>query len=108
MFDLFTKVYYNKHKKVKARRGSNLSFQRRSVKLHESGAALAGRALAYGSLWAVFGCTLLFYSIWKLTGANDLKEFRVKAGSILPHIPKNEPQVGRTEFSGKFSNKFRG
>ena len=77
-----------------------MKIQQSSAQLHEGGAALAGRALAYGSLWAVFGCSVLFFSVWKLMGAKDLKEFRVKAGSILPRIPKNEPPVGRTEFSG--------
>jgi hypothetical protein len=29
-----------------------------------------------------------------------LKEFRLKVGSLLPRIPKNDPPQGRTEFSG--------
>ena len=69
------------------------------VKLHESGAALATRALAWGSFWAVAGCGLLFGSIWKLSGANTFQEFRQKVGHLLPVIPK-KPSEGRTEFSG--------
>lgn len=29
-----------------------------------------------------------------------MQEFRYKMGSILPKIPKNDPPIGRTEFSG--------
>ena len=29
-----------------------------------------------------------------------MKEFRMKIGSALPRIPKNDPPKGRTEFSG--------
>ena len=96
-------MYENKWNKLRIRRGTSFKFQEAtSVKLHESGAALASRALAYGSLWAVFGCGIFFISIWKLIGAKDLKDFRLKAGSVLPHIPKNNPPVGRTEFSGLY------
>ncbi len=74
--------------------------QQDQARLHQSGAALATRALAYGTLYAVAGCAALFFAIWKLSGAEDLKDFRQKAGSILPVIPKNNPPQGRTEFSG--------
>lgn len=94
-------VYENKWNKVRIRRGTSIKFQEvDAVKLHESGASLASRALAYGSLLAVIGCGVFFFSIWKLSGAKDLQDFRLKAGSILPKIPKNNPPVGRTEFSG--------
>lgn len=95
------KIYLKgKRSHVKIRRGLGLIYQPSSVQLHESGTILARRALAYGSLWAVFGCSVLFYSIWKLSGAKDLKDFRLKAGAILPRIPRNERAEGRTEFSG--------
>jgi len=69
--------------------------------VHESGAALASRALGWGTVYAFAGCGLLFYSVWKLIGAQNLKEFREKAGSILPKIPKKPKEPGeRTEFSG--------
>nr|CAH7737859.1 unnamed protein product [Callosobruchus chinensis] len=68
--------------------------------LPESGANLAMRALGWGTLYAVTGCGILFYSIWKLSGAQSFSEFRYKMGNILPEIPKNGPPQGRTEFSG--------
>ncbi len=46
------------------------------VRLHQSGVSLAARALAYGSLLACTGSAALFFAIWKLSGAKDLKEFR--------------------------------
>ncbi|XP_030746714.1 transmembrane protein 242 [Sitophilus oryzae] len=66
----------------------------------ETGAHLALRALGRGTLYAVTGCGLLFYGIWCISGAHNLEEFRLKMGSILPKIPKNDPPQGRTEFSG--------
>ncbi|OAD61628.1 hypothetical protein WN48_10961, partial [Eufriesea mexicana] len=66
--------------------------------LQESGVALATRALFWGSVWAVSGCTILFYGIWKLSGAKTAEEFRLKVGNILPRIPKNDPPQSRTEF----------
>ncbi|CAK9810761.1 Transmembrane protein 242 [Anthophora quadrimaculata] len=64
----------------------------------ESGAALATRALFWGSVWAVGGCGILFYGIWKLSGATTAEEFRLKVGNLLPRIPKNNPPKSRTEF----------
>jgi len=61
---------------------------RKTQALHETGAALARRALAWGSLYAVVGCGLLSFTIWKMMGVNNLSEFREKAGSLLPRIPK--------------------
>ncbi|XP_018577353.1 transmembrane protein 242 [Anoplophora glabripennis] len=68
--------------------------------LPETGANLAIRALGWGTLYAVTGCGILFYSVWKLSGAKNIEEFRYKVGSIWPKIPKNDPPQGRTEFSG--------
>ncbi|KAL1490276.1 hypothetical protein ABEB36_012997 [Hypothenemus hampei] len=68
--------------------------------LSETGASLALRALGWGTLYAFTGCGILFYSIWKLSGARNFDEFRMKMGEILPVIPKNDPPQGRTEFSG--------
>ena len=68
--------------------------------LSEGGAALAVRALGWGTLYAVGGCGILFYSIWKLSGCNNLHEFRMKMGQALPKIRKNDPPQSRTEFEG--------
>ncbi|XP_030026390.1 transmembrane protein 242 [Manduca sexta] len=71
-----------------------------SVELADTGALLALRALGWGTLYAITGTTCLCYGIWKLSGAKDLKDFRVKMGQILPALPKNDPPQSRTEFSG--------
>ncbi|GLV41363.1 uncharacterized protein CBL_06593 [Carabus blaptoides fortunei] len=71
-----------------------------TIEMTETGASLALRALGWGSLYAVTGCSVLFYTIWKVSGAKDLKEFRHKVGLVLPRVPKNDPPQGRTEFSG--------
>ncbi|XP_066990966.1 transmembrane protein 242 [Anabrus simplex] len=71
-----------------------------SREMTETGASLAMRALGWGTLYAFGGCGLLFYGLWKLSGAQDFKEFRQTMGSILPRIPKNNPPQGRTEFEG--------
>ena len=84
----------------------------------ESGARLAMRALGWGSIYAFIGVGAISSLIWFSLGAKDvlflffrlnlstkinfnfilqLKDFRIKAGEILPRIPRNEPQ-GRTEF----------
>jgi len=69
--------------------------------VHESGAALATRALGWGTFYAFAGCGVLFYSIWRCMGVSSLTEFREKAGNILPVIPKKPKEPGeRTEFSG--------
>ncbi|XP_018052932.1 PREDICTED: transmembrane protein 242 [Atta colombica] len=66
----------------------------------ETGASLAIRALGWGTLYAVTGCGLFFYGIWKLSGATNTEEFRFKMGSLLPKIPKNDPPQSRTKFEG--------
>ena len=43
-----------------------------SVELPETGTSLAFRALRWGTLYAFTGCSLLFYGIWKLSGATDV------------------------------------
>ena len=71
----------------------------KAAKLYESGAALASRALFWGSVYAFAGCGILFGTIWKVSGAASFAEFREKAGNLLPKIP-TKPSEGRTEFSG--------
>lgn len=68
--------------------------------LHQTGAALATKALAYGTAYAIAGCSVFFFGIWKLSGATDLADFRQRAGSVLPRIPKKENPNERKEFSG--------
>ncbi|KAK3912122.1 Transmembrane protein 242 [Frankliniella fusca] len=68
--------------------------------LSESGAALALRALGWGTVYAVGGCGILFFSLWKLSGCNNLHEFRIKMGEKLPKIRRNDPPQSRTEFDG--------
>ncbi|XP_077540787.1 transmembrane protein 242 [Haemaphysalis longicornis] len=69
-----------------------------SEALHESGAKLALRALRRGTLYSITGFSLFCFVVWKAMGVSNLEEFKLKVGSLLPRIPKNEPQ-GRTEFS---------
>ncbi|XP_077291984.1 transmembrane protein 242 [Arctopsyche grandis] len=71
-----------------------------SVELADTGAILALRALGWGTAYAIGGTSLLCYGMWKLSGAKDLKDFRIRMGNILPKIPKNDPPQSRTEFSG--------
>ncbi|KAK8743279.1 hypothetical protein OTU49_001347 [Cherax quadricarinatus] len=68
--------------------------------LREAGGALAMRALGWGTLYAVAGFSIFCFGVWKLMGVKDLQEFRMKAGHILPTIPKNNPPQSRTEFEG--------
>ncbi|KAF7391574.1 hypothetical protein HZH68_011117 [Vespula germanica] len=71
-----------------------------SRRLQETGTLLAFRALCWGTFYAVTGCGLLFYGIWKISGAKNAEEFRYKMGSLLPKIPKNNPPQSRVEFEG--------
>ena len=48
-------------------------------------------------MWIV---SILFFGIWKLSGAKDLADFRQRAGSVLPRIPKKDNPNERKEFSG--------
>lgn len=66
--------------------------------LYESGADLARRALLRATLYSVSGFSLLCFGIWKLSGARDFQEFRLKVGSVLPKIKKPSDKQGRTEF----------
>lgn len=45
-----------------------------SIEMTETGASLALRALGWGSLYAVTGCGILFYTIWKISGAKDVRK----------------------------------
>ncbi|XP_070496309.1 transmembrane protein 242 isoform X2 [Chironomus tepperi] len=70
-----------------------------SIEMTETGAQLALRALKWGTLIAIIGTGSLCFGVYKLSGANDLKEFRIICGNILPRIPKNkEHSQSRTDF----------
>lgn len=43
-----------------------------TIEMTETGAHLALRALGWGTLYAVTGCGILFYSVWKISGAKDV------------------------------------
>ncbi|KAK9498691.1 hypothetical protein O3M35_003270 [Rhynocoris fuscipes] len=86
-----------------ARRKDPKMFLRGSMMIDndkETGVELAIRAFKWGTFYAISGCSLLWFSIWKWSGANTMEEFRYKMGSILPRVPKNEIPQGRTEFTG--------
>lgn len=70
-----------------------------TVNLIECGTKLATRALMWGTLYAFLGTGTLVFGIWKLSGATNAQDFRLKMGSILPKLSKDS-QVGRTEFDG--------
>jgi len=42
----------------------------------ETGGSLALRALKWGTIYSITGCSLLFFCIWKIIGANDVNIFR--------------------------------
>lgn len=71
-----------------------------TLHIQETGAQLALRALGYGTVLAIFGVSAISFGVWKLSGANNFPEFRMKMGSLLPKIPKNEIPTSRTEFEG--------
>ncbi|KAL5287035.1 TMEM242 family protein [Megaselia abdita] len=73
---------------------------RETLILMDEGSALALRALGYGTTYAVLGCGLFCFGIWKLSGAKDMTEFRSKMGSFLPKLTSNSPATSRTEFEG--------
>ena len=45
----------------------------RTIQHVEPGASLAIRALGWGTLYAVTGCSVLFYGIWTLMGVKDVR-----------------------------------
>lgn len=52
--------------------------------MSETGTSLAMRALSWGTLYAVIGCTVLFYSIWKLAGVNDVSTTQGQSFIVYP------------------------
>ncbi|KAH8387302.1 hypothetical protein KR093_006100 [Drosophila rubida] len=73
---------------------------RQGIILMDEGSTLALRALGWGTLYAVLGTGAFCYGVWKLSGAKDFEEFRLKMGNALPRISKDEPPTSRTDFDG--------
>ncbi|EDV44454.1 uncharacterized protein Dana_GF20319 [Drosophila ananassae] len=71
---------------------------RQGIILMDEGTTLAMRALGWGTLYAVLGTGAFCYGFWKLSGAKDFQEFRMKMGNSLPRITKDEPATSRTDF----------
>ncbi|KAH8265737.1 transmembrane protein 242 [Drosophila bipectinata] len=71
---------------------------RQGIILMDEGTTLAMRALGWGTLYAVLGTGAFCYGFWKLSGAKDFEEFRMKMGNALPRITKDEPPTSRTDF----------
>lgn len=91
-----------------------------NVRLLDAGSSLAMRALGWGTAFAVLGTFTFSYGVWKLSGATNvwhslqrictiysrwillfqMKEFRLKMGSLLPKLSKDGPPTSRTEFEG--------
>ncbi|XP_018800573.1 PREDICTED: transmembrane protein 242 [Bactrocera latifrons] len=66
--------------------------------LLEEGSALAMRALGWGTLYAFIGTGVFCYGVWKLSGARNMEEFRLKMGQGLPRLTKDSPPTSRTDF----------
>ncbi|XP_064629568.1 transmembrane protein 242-like [Lineus longissimus] len=67
--------------------------------LPESGTSLALRALAWGTFYSVSGVSLLCFGVYKLSGAESMKDFTRKIQSIMPKVPKKpQEQQGKSDF----------
>lgn len=66
--------------------------------LFDEGSALAVRALGWGTLYAVVGTGVFCYGVWKLSGAKNMEEFRLKMGKGLPKMTEDSPPTSRTDF----------
>ncbi|ALC48226.1 CG11699 [Drosophila busckii] len=71
---------------------------RQGMILMDEGSALALRAFGWGTLYAVLGTGAFCYGFWKLSGAKDFEEFRMKMGRSLPRITSEEAPTSRTDF----------
>lgn len=72
--------------------------------LQETGANLAMRALGWGTLYAVTGCGILFYSIWKLSGAKDVSSKSKHDVNKLVNIRYYSSKIGDA-FDKRSANK---
>ena len=75
----------------------------------ESGARLAMRALGRATLYSVGGFSLFCFTVWKLMGVQNLKEFSAKMQGIMPKIPPAASSTGEEvnwdEIFGKKSQE---
>ncbi|XP_059222754.1 transmembrane protein 242 isoform X2 [Stomoxys calcitrans] len=70
----------------------------KTLLLLDEGSALAMRALGWGTLYAVLGTGAFCFGVWKLSGAKNMEEFRLKMGSGLPKLTSDQPPTSRTDF----------
>uniref|UniRef100_A0A1A9Z0F5 Transmembrane protein 242 n=1 Tax=Glossina pallidipes TaxID=7398 RepID=A0A1A9Z0F5_GLOPL len=73
---------------------------RKTVLLLDEGSALAMKALGLGTLYAVIGTGAFCFGVWKLSGAKNMEEFRMKMGQGLPRLTSDRPPTSRTDFDG--------
>ncbi|XP_055707415.1 transmembrane protein 242 [Phlebotomus papatasi] len=71
-----------------------------NVALLEGGSKLAFRALGWGTLYSVVGVGAFCYGCWKLSGASNMDEFKMKVKGTFPQVPRNDPPKSRTDFDG--------
>ncbi len=76
-----------------------------SISSVEPGASLAIRALGWGTLYAVTGCSVLFYGIWKLMAVNDVSAMSYDLLELrMKHTYKQVPFLAQKVF---FSAKLQ-
>ncbi len=64
-----------------------------SISSVEPGASLAIRALGWGTLYAVTGCSVLFYGIWKLMAVNDVST--ISYDLLEPRMKTNKQHTNK-------------
>uniref|UniRef100_A0ABD2WDZ7 Transmembrane protein 242 n=1 Tax=Trichogramma kaykai TaxID=54128 RepID=A0ABD2WDZ7_9HYME len=55
-----------------------------------NGRKLATKALGIASLYSSISCGIIFLSIWKLSGASSIEDFRYKMRSLFFNIHKKD------------------
>lgn len=60
------------HALASVKKHDNTKHEAETAELYQSGSRLAVRALKWGSLYAVTGCGLIVYGVWKLSGAKNV------------------------------------
>ena len=57
------------------KKNDNTKYDAAATELYESGSKLAVRALKWGSLYAITGCGLIMFGVWKLSGAKNVNDY---------------------------------